>query len=94
MLRRWQRGAKAAVPGCDDAGAGRVESGESGVESAPAWWPKGALSPDGMIPEKGAETALRALASIDPEIAKATLDLSAVHTNDFVKQANAKYPRG
>ena len=31
---------------------------------------KGALSPDGMIPEEGAETARRALASIDPEIAK------------------------
>jgi NitT/TauT family transport system substrate-binding protein len=54
---------------------------------------KGALSPDGSFPEKGAETALRALASIDPEIAKATLDLGAVYTNDFVKKANAKYPK-
>ena len=40
---------------------------------------KGALSADGLFPDKGAETALRALASIDPEIAKA---------------ANAKYPKG
>ena len=55
---------------------------------------KGALSPDGLIPEKGAETALRALASVDAEIGKAKLDLSAVWTNDFVKKANAKYPRG
>jgi NitT/TauT family transport system substrate-binding protein len=55
---------------------------------------KGALSPDGMIPDKGAETAFRALASIDAEIAKATLDLTAVYTNEFVKKANAKYPRG
>ena len=55
---------------------------------------KGALSPDGMIPEGGAETARRALASIDPEIANAKLDLSAVYTNDFVKKANAKYPKG
>lgn len=55
---------------------------------------KGALSPDGMVPEKGADTALRALASIDPEIAKAQLDLGAVWTNDFVKKANAKYPKG
>jgi NitT/TauT family transport system substrate-binding protein len=54
---------------------------------------KGALSPDGMIPEKGADTAFRALASIDAEIAKAQLDLSAVYTNDFVKKANAKYPK-
>ena len=55
---------------------------------------KGALSPDGMIPEKGPDTAFRALASVDPEIAKATLDLKAVYTNDFVKKANAKYPKG
>lgn len=54
---------------------------------------KGALSPDGMIPDKGAETALRALASIDPEIGKAKIDLAAVWTNDFVKKANAKYPK-
>jgi NitT/TauT family transport system substrate-binding protein len=55
---------------------------------------KGALSPDGVFPDKGPETAFRALASVDPEIAKATLDLPAVYTNDFVKTANAKYPKG
>jgi NitT/TauT family transport system substrate-binding protein len=55
---------------------------------------KGALSPDGMIPDAGPETAFRALASIDAEIAKAKLDLKAVYTNDFVKKANAKYPKG
>jgi NitT/TauT family transport system substrate-binding protein len=54
---------------------------------------KGALSPDGSIPEAGAETARRALASIDPEVAAAKLDLGAVWTNDFVKKANAKYPK-
>ncbi|MBI5255001.1 MAG: ABC transporter substrate-binding protein [Burkholderiales bacterium] len=55
---------------------------------------KGALSPDGMIPDAGPDTARRALASIDAEIAKATLDLKAVYTNDFVKAALAKYPKG
>ena len=55
---------------------------------------KGALSPDGMIPEAGAETARRALASVDPEIANAKIDLAAIWTNDFVKRANAKYPKG
>ena len=55
---------------------------------------KGALSPDGMFPEKGPDTAYRALSSIDPEIAKAQLDLKAVYTNDFVKKANVKYPKG
>jgi NitT/TauT family transport system substrate-binding protein len=55
---------------------------------------KGALSPDGSFPEKGADTALRALASIDAEIGKAKIDLAAVWTNDFVKRANAKFPKG
>ena len=55
---------------------------------------KGALSPDGLFPEAGAETARRALASIDAEIGKAAIDLKAVYTNDFVKAANAKYPKG
>ena len=55
---------------------------------------KGALSADGMIPEKGSDTAFRALASIDAEIAKAKLDLGAVYTNEFAKKANAKYPKG
>jgi NitT/TauT family transport system substrate-binding protein len=51
---------------------------------------KGALSTDGMIPDAGAETARRALASIDPEVAAAKLDLKAVYTNEFVRKANAK----
>lgn len=55
---------------------------------------KPALSPDGTIPEKGPDTAFRALASIDAEIAAAKVDLAAVYTNDFVKKANAKYPKG
>jgi NitT/TauT family transport system substrate-binding protein len=55
---------------------------------------KGALSVDGVFPEAGAETARRALASIDPEIAAAKIDLAAIYTNDFVKKANAKYPQG
>ena len=55
---------------------------------------KGALSPDGMIPEAGPETALRALASVDPEVAAAKVDLKAVYTNEFVKRANAKYAKG
>ena len=53
---------------------------------------KGALSPDGSIPDAGAQTALRALASVDEKIGAAKLDLKAVYTNDFVKRAQAKYP--
>ncbi len=55
---------------------------------------KGALSPDGMIPERGAQTAFKALASVDEQLAAAKLDLNAVYTNDFVRAANAKYPKG
>ncbi|HJW53248.1 MAG TPA: ABC transporter substrate-binding protein [Burkholderiaceae bacterium] len=55
---------------------------------------KPALSPDGMIPEQGPATALRALVSIDPAIADAKIDLKSVYTNEFVKKANAKYPKG
>jgi NitT/TauT family transport system substrate-binding protein len=55
---------------------------------------KGALSRDGMIPEAGGETARRALASIDPEIANAKIDIAAISTNDYAKRANAKYPKG
>lgn len=55
---------------------------------------KGALSPDGSFPDAGSTTAYRALSSVDPKIAAAKLDLKAVYTNDFVKKANAKYPKG
>ncbi len=55
---------------------------------------KQAMSPDGMFPAKGPETAFRALASADEKMAAAKLDLNAVYTNEFVKVANAKYPKG
>jgi NitT/TauT family transport system substrate-binding protein len=54
---------------------------------------KPALSADGLIPEQGPATAFKALASVDPELAKAKLDLGAVFTNEFAKKANAKYPK-
>lgn len=53
-----------------------------------------ALSPDGLVPPKGAETALRAMASVDDKLATAKLDLNALYTNDFAKKANLKYPKG
>ena len=51
-----------------------------------------ALSPDGMFPAKGAQTAFEALLSVDPKLPK--VDLNAIYTNDFVKKAVAKYPKG
>jgi NitT/TauT family transport system substrate-binding protein len=55
---------------------------------------KQAMSADGSFPAKGPETAFRALASVDDKLAAAKLNLNAVYTNDFVKKANAKYPKG
>jgi NitT/TauT family transport system substrate-binding protein len=55
---------------------------------------KGALSPDGMIPDGGPATALRALQSVDDALKGVTLDLPATYTNDFVKKANAKATKG
>lgn len=55
---------------------------------------KPALSPDGLFPVKGADTAFRALASVDAKIGAAKLDLNAVYTNEFARKANAKYPKG
>jgi NitT/TauT family transport system substrate-binding protein len=53
-----------------------------------------ALSPDGMFPEQGAATALRALQSVDEKMKDAKIDLKAVYTNDFARKANAKYSKG
>ncbi len=55
---------------------------------------KPALSADGMFPEQGAATALRALQSVDDAMKSAKIDLRAVYTNDFARRANAKYPKG
>jgi NitT/TauT family transport system substrate-binding protein len=52
---------------------------------------KSALSPDGLIPEAGSTTALRALVSVDETLARATLDLKGNYTNEFARKANAKY---
>lgn len=55
---------------------------------------KQALSRDGTFPARGAETALRALSSVDPRIGAANIDLAAVFTNEFARKANATYPNG
>jgi NitT/TauT family transport system substrate-binding protein len=54
---------------------------------------KGALSPDGMIPEAGASTAARALQSIDESLKGVKFDYAAAYTNEFAKRANQKYPK-
>ena len=51
-----------------------------------------ALSPDGLFPAKGPQTAFNALASVEPKLPK--VDLNAIYTNDLVKKAMARYPKG
>ena len=51
---------------------------------------KAALSPDGMIPDAGAATALRALQSVDPALKDVKFDLAATYTNEYAKKANAR----
>jgi NitT/TauT family transport system substrate-binding protein len=55
---------------------------------------KGALSPDGLFPEAGAATAVRALQSVDATLKDVKFDLAAAWTNDFVRKALARYPKG
>jgi len=52
---------------------------------------KPALSADGRFPARGADTAFKALASVDAKLGEARLDLAQVYTNDFVTRANQKY---
>lgn len=52
------------------------------------------LSPDGMIPEDGAATALKALAAYQTDFDSAKVDPSKVWTNDFARRANEKYANG
>jgi NitT/TauT family transport system substrate-binding protein len=49
-----------------------------------------AISPDGVIPEAGARTALRTLQAFDKELAGKQIDLSKTYTNEFVRKAAAR----
>ena len=53
---------------------------------------KEALSPDGMVPEDGPQTALNALVAYVPNFPADKVDISKIWTNDFVAKANQKYP--
>jgi len=53
---------------------------------------KTAYSKDGYFPEAGAKTTLKALATFNPNIKPAEINLAETYTNEFVKKANAKFP--
>jgi NitT/TauT family transport system substrate-binding protein len=50
-----------------------------------------ALALDGMLPEEGARTALKALASFDPAIRAERIDLGKTFTNEFARRAKEKF---
>ena len=51
---------------------------------------KTAYSKDGYFPEAGAKTTLKALASFNPNIKPAEINLAETYTNEYVKKAHAK----
>jgi NitT/TauT family transport system substrate-binding protein len=50
-----------------------------------------AISLDGILPEEGAKTALRALASFVPSIKADKIDLSKTYTNEFARRAKERF---
>lgn len=49
------------------------------------------ISLDGLIPEDGARTALKALASFDPAIKPERIDLAKTYTNEFARRAKERF---
>ena len=54
---------------------------------------KTAYSRDGMMSEAGARTTLKALASFNPQLDPAKINLAETYTNEFAKRALAKYAK-
>jgi NitT/TauT family transport system substrate-binding protein len=50
-----------------------------------------AIGLDGIMPDEGPRTALRALASFEPEIKPEKIDLAKTYTNDFARRAKDKF---
>lgn len=49
------------------------------------------ISLDGIIPDDGARTALKALASFDPGIKADKIDLAKTYTNEFARRAKERF---
>jgi NitT/TauT family transport system substrate-binding protein len=49
------------------------------------------ISLDGIIPDEGPRTALRALASFDPSIKADKIDLAKTYTNEFARRAKERF---
>ena len=49
------------------------------------------ISIDGLIPEEGVRTALKALVSFDPSIKADKIDLAKTYTNEFARRAKERF---
>ncbi len=50
-----------------------------------------AISPNGLVPDEGPATALKALASFDPTVKADRIDLAKIYTNEFALRAKDKF---
>lgn len=50
-----------------------------------------AIALDGVIPDEGPKTALRALASVDPGVRSDRIELAKTYTNEFARRAKEKF---
>jgi NitT/TauT family transport system substrate-binding protein len=50
-----------------------------------------AIALDGMMPDDGPKTALKALASFEPSVKPDRIDLSKTYTNEFARRAKEKF---
>jgi len=50
-----------------------------------------AISLDGILPDEGARTAVKALASFDPTVHPEKIDLAKTYTNDFARRAKDRF---
>jgi NitT/TauT family transport system substrate-binding protein len=50
-----------------------------------------AISLDGILPDEGARTAVKALASFDPSVHPEKIDLAKTYTNDFARRAKDRF---
>jgi len=53
-----------------------------------------AIATDGLIPDDGPRTALKALAAFEPSIKPDQIDLAKTFTNEFARRANSKFAKG
>ncbi|MEO5794829.1 MAG: ABC transporter substrate-binding protein [Rhodoferax sp.] len=50
-----------------------------------------AISPDGLLPEDGPQTALMALGRFDPLVKATRIDLGRTYTNDFARRSKERF---